>query len=82
MLKKRSSKAEYHKYLELDPNNDNVITLEELTALSKKVFAIIDLDQDGVISREEYNGYRKTRNKKDISTMRFWDHHKKYNLLS
>lgn len=49
--------SKYQQHLDLDPNNDGILTGNELEGLARAAFDIFDANKDGVISREENKVY-------------------------
>jgi len=60
----------YEEYLSLDPNDDGVLTIEELEALARKTFFMIDKDQDGIITDEEREPLLKAKRVMKMSRLR------------
>ncbi|PCJ97308.1 MAG: hypothetical protein COA45_10255 [Zetaproteobacteria bacterium] len=58
-------------YLWLDPNKDNIITLDELKFLAGKAFRTSDINNDGLISLAEYNKVKEYKNSHASSTCSF-----------
>ena len=52
-----SHKREKFMAKNLDINNDDMISLEELTNRQDKRFQMLDLNADGMIERTEFNGH-------------------------
>src|SRR5690606_34039832 len=50
---------EYSEYLAMDPNSDGRLTIAEMEDISRKTFAIIDLDGNSILSDQESQIFQK-----------------------
>ncbi len=62
-LNKGSADNKVAVYLAIDPNNDGILTLEEVKELAEKSFATVDYDENHLLSDKEFKASKAQRRK-------------------